>query len=439
MEGSNQSLLENQGWIYVTLEGSAFDRGVKHGKCLGRLIPDSIDRVKVWGLHALGRNWDYFRNVAKELYLPKVTSECDEELRGIVVGAKEAGVILDYVDLVAFNGYEDSINYHYFLRKKEASSSQIVRVGGCSAFVATGSQTSDRQIVMGHTTWWPYLLGERWNFLLHVKPDRGNEVLMQSIPGFVFSGSDWYMNSAGLVVCETTITGVYTFRPEGTPTFVRARDAMQYCGDIDAWCEAMQKDNNGGLANSWLIGDLGRNEIALFELGTFNHDLQRTRDGCYVGCNLAFSERVRAETEFNYSDSISSPNARHKRLMQLASSRRKMDVETAKSYLSDHYDVSFGSDNQSGCSICGHVETDERGVPELEWGAFYPAGSFDAKITTTSLARNGKMWARWGKPCGATFNSESFLSLHPEYSWQKPLLNTLKPNNWTLIDARFPN
>jgi hypothetical protein len=432
-----QSHIDNQGWIYARLDGPAYERGMQHGKRLGYLIPDAIDRVKLWASHAIGRDWNYFRKVAKELYQPKITGECNEELKGIVAGAKDAGVVLDYVDLVALNGYEDSINYHYFLRKQGNSQSQAVHVGGCSAFVANGSQTRDGQVVMGHTTWWPYLLGKGWNLLLHVKPTRGNEVLMQSMPGFIFSGSDWYMNSAGLIVCETTITGVYTFRPEGTPTFVRAREAMQYCSDIDSWRSTMLKDNNGGLANSWLIGDTNRNEIALLELGTYNHELQRTKDGCYVGCNLAFSEGVRTETEFNYSDGRSSPKARYERWMQLLSSRRKIDFETAKSYLSDHRDVSLGQDNPSHCSLCGHVETDERGAPELEWGAFYPGGSFDAKITTASLAKDGRMWARWGKPCGASFDSKSFLKGHPEYSWQEPLLAEIKAHDWTLIDARF--
>lgn len=437
MDDLNQSQIDNQGWIYARLDGPAYERGMQHGKRLGHLIPDAIDRVKLWASHAIGRDWNYFRKVAKELYQPKITGECNEELKGIVAGAKDAGVVLDYVDLVALNGYEDSINYHYFLRKQGNSQSQAVRVGGCSAFVANGSQTRDGQVVMGHTTWWPYLLGKGWNLLLHVKPTRGNEVLMQSIPGFIFSGSDWYMNSAGLIVCETTITGAYTFRPEGTPTFVRAREAMQYCNDIDSWRSTMLKDNNGGLANSWLIGDTNRNEIALLELGTYNHELQRTKDGCYVGCNLAFSEGVRTETEFNYSDGRSSPKARYERWMQLLSSRRKIDFETAKSYLSDHRDVSLGRDNPSRCSLCGHVETDERGAPEFEWGAFYPGGSFDAKITTASLAKDGKMWARWGKPCGASFDSKSFLKGHPEYSWQEPLLAEIKVHDWTLIDARF--
>lgn len=428
---------ENQGWTYLRLEGSAFERGFQHGKRLGPLIPDSISRVRLWGTNALGRKWDYLREVAEKLYEPKVSAECGEELRGIVAGADEAGVSLDYLDLLALNGYEDSMNYHYFLRKQTKPESRPVRVGGCSAFVATGSKTRDGHVVMAHTTWWPYLLGSNWNILLHIKPTRGNEVLMQSVPGFIFSGSDWYMNSAGLTVCETTITGVYTFRPEGTPTFVRAREAMQNTGDIDSWSRAMLEDNNGGLANSWLIGDTTRNEIALLELGTLNHQLQRTKDGWFVGCNLAFNDEVRKETEFNYSEPSTSPTARHKRWLEISNSGKQIDVDAAKSYLADHYDTSLNHEGPSRCSLCGHVDLDRRGCEEFEWGPFYPGGSFDAKITTASLAREGKMWARWGKPCGGSFDSKSFLKEHKEYSWQEPLLRDLRPHDWVLIDAGF--
>lgn len=437
MDRPNEPLSENQGWVYLRLEGSAFERGFLHGKSLGRLIPDSIDRVKLWAAHTLGRDWDYFRQVAQKLYEPKVSTECEEELKGIVAGAKEAGVGVDYLDLVALNGYEDSINYHYFLRKQERGESQAVRVGGCSAFVATGSTTRDGGVMMGHTTWWPYLLGNNWNFLLHIKPTRGHQILMQSIPGFIFSGTDWYMNSGGLLVSETTITGVYTFRPEGTPTFVRAREAMQYTDDIDSWSREMLKDNNGGLANSWLVGDTARNEIALLELGTFTNQLQRTRDGWFVGCNLAFDDKVRSETDFDYSEPSSSPTARHRRWTQLSGSAKKVDIGTAKLYLADHYDASLNREGPSRCSLCGHVDLDQRGCPEFEWGAFYPGGSFDAKITTSSLAKEGKMLARWGKPCGGSFDSKSFLKEHREYSWQEPLLKNLKSNEWVMIDAKF--
>jgi hypothetical protein len=44
------------------------------------------------------------------------------------------------------------------------------------------------------------------------------------------------------------------------------RTANQYASSIDEWCKIMEKDNNSGYANSWLLGDVNTNEIARLEL-----------------------------------------------------------------------------------------------------------------------------------------------------------------------------
>ena len=44
------------------------------------------------------------------------------------------------------------------------------------------------------------------------------------------------------------------------------RTANQYASSIDEWCKIMKKENNGGYANSWLLGDVNTNEIARLEL-----------------------------------------------------------------------------------------------------------------------------------------------------------------------------
>ena len=72
-------------------------------------------------------------------------------------------------------------------------------------FIATGSATKDGGIVLAHNTWIDYLLCS--NVIIDLKPSRGSRMLMQCIgPGFIHSGSDFAINSAGLVISETTIT-----------------------------------------------------------------------------------------------------------------------------------------------------------------------------------------------------------------------------------------
>ena len=48
---------------------------------------------------------------------------------------------------------------------------------------------------------------------------------------------------------------------------MRARKGMQYSNSIDDYARIMQKGNNGGYANNWLIADRKTNEVADLELG----------------------------------------------------------------------------------------------------------------------------------------------------------------------------
>ena len=69
---------------------------------------------------------------------------------------------------------------------------------------------------------WPLTLAEQTNIMLDVKPTTGHRVLMQSYPGGIQSGTDWYQNDVGIVLTETTIRQS-PFNIEGTPVAYRAR------------------------------------------------------------------------------------------------------------------------------------------------------------------------------------------------------------------------
>jgi len=83
----------------------------------------------------------------------------------------------------------------------------------------------------------------------------------------IHSGDDFGLNTAGIVITETTITGFHGFDSDGVPEFVRARKAMQYSASIDDVARIFKEGNNGGYANDWLIADTRKGEIASLELG----------------------------------------------------------------------------------------------------------------------------------------------------------------------------
>jgi hypothetical protein len=429
------------GWIRAHFEGTPGEIGYQNGVLLAREIRSVMDAVRLYVKHTWA-DWAFFRKAAEELYMPKIPADLEEELRGILEGMRDVGVDgFDYTDVVALNGYFDTSYSYYYYLKAQALRAKGERVppmeehGGCSAFVATGSVTRDGRVVMAHNTWFPYMVS-RWNVIADVAPDKGHRFLMQCFPGTVYSGTDFYLNDAGLAVTETTITGMFTFRPEGTPYFVRARRAIQYAGSLDEWSAIMLKDNNGGYANDWLAADTRTGEIMTLELGTYHHRIWRTTDGFFVGCNVAQDPDVRSETSFDYDDPNNACNARHRRWHELFRTEAgRVDVEFAKRALADHYDVRYGREEPSRSTLCGHVDLDPTGLPEWEWGGYYPGGSFDGIVTNAELARTGSLWAHWGKPCGTDYRFEEHLKAHPEYAWQRPQAQDVVAYPWTLFSA----
>ncbi len=50
---------------------------------------------------------------------------------------------------------------------------------------------------------------------------------MQTQPGWIHSGTDFFITDAGLVGSETTIGGFHGFKEKAVPEFVRMRRATQ--------------------------------------------------------------------------------------------------------------------------------------------------------------------------------------------------------------------
>ena len=136
----------------------------------------------------------------------------------------------------------------------------------CSAFIATGPATSDGRIVFGHITMSGLSSGPFVNVWLDVQPKSGHRFVMQGFPGAVWSSQDYYINDAGIVLCETTINQT-PLDPTGHSLVSRARKQFN-TASIDAVVKALSEKNNGLYANEWLIGDVKTNEIAMLDLGT---------------------------------------------------------------------------------------------------------------------------------------------------------------------------
>jgi hypothetical protein len=233
---------ERGGWIYVHLEGTPHDIGFQHGYLLANEISDAFASVSLNMTHSTGRDWDFFRRAAREMLWPKMDIEYQSEIAGIVEGIQARKVSLDQNDIVAMNAFEELPGYYVpWLNDKThaAIAPDIHSPGNCSAFVATGSWTKDHQIVMAHNNWTNYANGERWRIIFDIVPEKGYRMLMDGFPGVIASDDDFGVNSAGLMITETTISSFHGWDPAGIPEFVRARKAMQYAGSIDDYVKIM--------------------------------------------------------------------------------------------------------------------------------------------------------------------------------------------------------
>jgi hypothetical protein len=290
---------------------------------------------------------------------------------------------------------------------------------------------------MGHNAWTNYVVGRRWNIIFDLVPERGYRVLMDGLPGVIVSDDDFAVNSGGLVVTETTITQFEGWDPEGKPEFSRARKAMQYARSVDDFVRVMLDGNNGGYANDWLLGDNNTGEIARFELGLKHHSLERTRDGVFVGSNFPVDPKLIAEeTKFDPKNKTSSPNARRARWEQLISeSSGKIDAEAGKRFELDVFDVIDGKPGPNDRTIFGAVEDCPRGIPEWDWGPYYPGGTVQSKVIDGAMAGRMEFWAAMGHPVGPPFRADEYLKKHPENAWMSGLLKDLDAHPWSKFSA----
>ena len=478
---------DREGWIYVHIAGTPYDRGYQHGWLLADEIRAAIKSIEflIWEDSATPFSWwaanaramwhDMLASDKNGQLIDQSGSSILQELHGIVDGANarrdDRQHLISIDDLLGWNGYPE-LFCQWFpavqkgrLKPAVPLPSQIPAQGAdlpeapiaplrvaraiapvslfrppsvgshhCSAFIATGEWTADGKIVAAHTTWQRFANGDSYNVILSLEPpaSEGNRILMQTAPGYVASSMDFGQNAAGLVAASTSIDGE-GFEPTGLPYFMRARRAGQRATSIEDWIDLFRDANNGGYANSWLLAEGHTGRIAAYEL-TLQHEERQTpiTSGVYASCNIPLSTVIRVQEAGGAGwDNVLRNGGRRARFDQLLEQHKgHIDVAVAQAILSDHYDHFTRGNNPSGRTICGHCDTDERSLH----GPFYPWGSLDGKVTTSTLLDRQTMLARWGRACGAAFDAARFFTDNPQYQWMSGLTKDRPSRDW----AAFP-
>jgi hypothetical protein len=84
--------LERNGWIYVHLEGAPEQIGYQHGRLLAKETEDLLRVLKPFLHHETKRDWEFYRKASRDILWPKIDSEFQREIDGIVKGLNDGGV-----------------------------------------------------------------------------------------------------------------------------------------------------------------------------------------------------------------------------------------------------------------------------------------------------------------------------------------------------------
>jgi hypothetical protein len=440
---------DHHGWIYLHIEGEPYQRGFQHGYLIAPELQEILGGLDYLTYWKTGMRWEFFVAAAERLFVPHIDQEYLDEIRGVAAGALAAGVNVTWQEVLAWNGRTELLDY-WWPKEKKARHSPGAGTGNdhCSAFIATGTATGASpggypdgpggRIVIAHNSWDAFVDIQPFSVIIDLVPASGHRLFMQTAPGCIDSFTDFFITGAGLVGTETTIAGFDSYDPDAAPEFFRVRKAMQYADNLDRFVQIMIDQNNGGYANSWLLGDVRSGEIMMFELGLLYHNVERKTDGYFAGFNAPQDPRIRNLecTGVVLTDIRDAIGARSVRLEQLMEQYRgRVDVESGKVIIADHYDVYLKRNNPCSRTICSHCELDARECQPGRPAPFEPRGAVDGKVTDSDLAGGLGFWARWGNSCGASFDADRFLAEHTQWNYLKGYLRSRPSQPWTFFRA----
>jgi hypothetical protein len=474
----HQDVDSDDGWMRITIRGPPYERGLSHGKQVVAADPERFTRMfAVYDFifrQSYGHDIEFFYGLCDDFYrgiIKRRFPKLFREMEGIAAGAGLRlcqvilinvymslpyfyAHILRYIDTPKYRKkYADVIRDEHAIRgDPTALSARNARLDEfkdrCSLIMAVGpGWTNDGGIVCGHSSFSNFLDGQFCNVILRIEPEEGDgcAIVMQSMPGGIYSMTDFFVTSAGIVGSETTIRGFHAFRLRD-PICCRIRECMQYGKTLEEYAERLQKRNSGDYACSWMFGDIqGRGgsgpRIMRVELGVNYVNIETTRDGVFVGFNSTYDERIRAiecssvslgtgsvggelSDADGFHDVTSSIGNRRVQLEKLAEKyRRRIDTTIVKRILADHFDNHLGKPSPNSRTICKHAYADA-GADSSSSTPFKPVGAYDTKVADSALIRRMSFLAHWGPPCGMPFSVREHMKKHPEWKdWEEYLVD----------------
>ena len=441
------------GWVYVSIKGGPKERGYAYGKLIAKDMIE-IRRILDFVIYSdFGVKWEFFIEAAKKYFSPKIQElfpEFYEEMLGFAEGAS-----MDVNEVVAWNNYftltegwwanmpeEEAIAVKGSASGNTAASREGGAAERCSAFIAVGDWTADGKIVCAHNNFSNFVDGQLAKYVIDLKPVKGHRILMMGFPGWIWSGTDFFVTSAGILGTETTIGGFIAYQ-DNIPISCRIRNAMQYGNTLDDYERMLLDGNSGDYANSWLFGDTNKNEIMRIELGLRFHNTERTNNGYFIGFNAPYDPRIRNLECVNtgIDDIRRHQGARKVRLADLMDQwKGQLNIDIAQKIIGDHYDVYLNKENPCSRTCCAHYELDAREYmsDQSRPKPFQPRGALDGNVIDTTMAKAMSFSLRWGNSCGIPFDKNKFCDENRVWDYLRDYLEDRPEKPWTTFSITNP-
>jgi hypothetical protein len=432
---------EKNGWIYISVKGTPRERGYAYGYFCAAEFKKIQEMLKFSCWNDFGETWDFFVQATKDNFEEKIKQafpELYEEIEGIAAGCTAGGTKTTATEILAWNN-SFTLFDSWYGSQLSGSGSPGGREGGakdhCSAFIAVGDYTEDGKIVVAHNSFANFLDGQYMRVILDMNPKKGHRFITQCCACWIWSGTDFFVTSAGIIGTETTIGGFRVYE-NNYPIAFRIRKAMQYGDTMDDYVKILLDGNSGDYANSWLFGDVKKNEILRIELGLKYYNVDRTKNGYFIGFNATYDPQIRNKECSNtgFDDIRRHQGARRVRLGDLMEENKgKLNVDLALKLIADHYDVYLNKENMCSRTVCAHYDLDAREYMSdpTRPKPFQPRGALDGCVCDTKLAEKMGFMARYGNSCGTPFVVSEFCEKNRQWAYLKPYLDDRPSQPWT--------
>ena len=436
MKLKNGFSLQKNGWTYISIKGNPRERGYAHGYLIANDFIKIQKMLYFFIYQSYGIKWDYFIEKINEDFYEMTKNdfpELFEEMLGITEGLNANHCKTSIQEIIAWNFY-CSISY-WFDNTENSRSHEGGAKDRCSAFIAVGDWTEDGKIVCAHNSFCDYIDGQYCYVVLDIQPTNGHRIIMQTSPGWIWSGNDFFITSKGIIGTETTIGGFLHYDKK-IPIAYRIRTAMQYGNSMEEYVKILLDGNSGDYANSWLFGDIHKNEIMRLELGLKFHNVEKTTNGVFIGFNATYDPRIRNLECSNqgFFDIRRHQGARHVRLSDLMDQYKgKLNIEAAKQIMADHYDVYLKTENKCSRTVCSHYDLDPREYMSAPGRpvSFAPHGAVDGFVVDSNMAKKMMICGRFGNSCGTPFLKNEYFKNNRQFEMYEPYIFDRPSQPWT--------